>query len=147
MFSFFTKAKQNAIFMKMGKNTPRQCINTYCREFCVSHGGLWDILEARMYAAPWSEWVHSEVEYPFWLQVHSSELCRSGLPRFEYRTEWGMIQCCARLQKWPSQNLWGFNTQIILPGGVWAALITELNWPLKKVWSVGKSISQKWFSL
>lgn len=42
---------------------------------------------------------------------------------------------------------WGFNIQIILPGGIWAALITELNWPLKKVWSVGKSISQKWFSL
>ena len=71
----------------------------------------------------------------------------SGLPLFEYRTEWGMIQFCARLQKWPSQNLWDFNIQIILPGGVWAALITELNWPLKKVWSVGKSISQKWFSL
>ena len=51
----FTKAKQNEIFMKMGKNTPKQFTNTYCRKFCVSHGGLWDVLEAGMYAAPWSE--------------------------------------------------------------------------------------------
>lgn len=32
--------------MKM-ENTPKQCIDTYCKKFCVSHGGLWDVLESR----------------------------------------------------------------------------------------------------
>lgn len=48
-----------------------------------------------------------------------------------------------RLLKWPSEKLWGFSIQIFLLSG-WVALITELIWPLEKVCSLRKSISQRW---